>query len=83
MKWRILSDYAAISDCGRYTVAVVNIPINGELTRTYEASLNPIKRGAEYTFLGQQLATRLSTAKEAQEICEAHARAQDSAGAAA
>lgn len=71
MKWRPFtvggSEYA-ISDCGRYTVCVVNLLIDGRVTRTYEAWRTPIG-----DFLGEQLAVRLLAAKEAQQACESHA----------
>lgn len=72
MKWRVLNDYAAQSDCTRYTVAIVNLPIDGRVTRTYEACLNPIWRGKECVDVGRHLAVKLKTAKAAQRICEQH-----------
>lgn len=59
MKWRPLSDYAAISEDGLYTVAVVIVA--GQ--RQYEA-------WHLVSAVWQQLGCQLSTAREAQDLCE-------------
>lgn len=76
MKWHVLNDLhteAALSDCGRYTVCVVYLGAK----RTYEAWLNPVRRGRDdYAHTGKQLAIRLRSAAAAQRACEQHAQSQ-------